>query len=218
MSSKKGFNIHGASGLQIDFGSISGQGQALKKLPIPEELLQLINERNDVIGAERWLREHLGHPLCQPYMVHMSVQDSRFALYQRPICYFIRATRLNADNARDDLPGPTQAGQIAHELWKKWEKPPTPEGQMPPPYPDIVGHADIVVIDEQDWEECLKTAHRLGGGSFYCFGAPKFPFYWTCTGLPFEDYAPIHLHPDHNITVPWETDPGYDSRGEIVEP
>jgi len=186
------------------------------ELPIPGPLVDLLKVGKDV-EAEKWLRQNREHPLCQPYLVHLYVQDSRFAPDVRPVAYFIRASRHNPDSVdRNVVVGAEQAGQIAEALWQKWERPKPADGSAPPPYPDTVGQASITALDEGDWFEFWKQARRHAGENYMCYGPPRFPMYWTATNLPFKDYMHLHDHPDHDITLPWEADPGYDIRGDEV--
>lgn len=200
---------------EIDFGMAQIRANLAKGItPIPDELYKHVQAGDD-LASERWLRHNKEHPWCQPYLVHLYVQDSRFALDTRPVAYFIRGSRNNHDYSSRAPVGPEVAGQTAEVLWQKWERPRNSSG-IPSPYPDTVGHIDVTVIDEGDWLSFWNQAKRHAGPNFICVGSPLFPYYWTATNMPFRDYLHLHNHPNHSITDPWESDPGYDTLGNEV--
>lgn len=186
-----------------------------KDLPIPGPLANMLSSGNES-AAEMWLRNHVEHPLCQPYLVHLYVQDSRFSLDLRPVAYLIRSTRLNPALDDRDQPGPPMAGHIAEALWQKWERPKSDFGGMPPAFPDTTNKADVTAIDEGDWKEFLDQAHRFAK-TMFCYGSPRFPFWWTSPDLPFKDYMHVHDHEHHDLLGAYHSELGYDSAGNAID-
>lgn len=188
------------------------------RVVIPEPLLRLMRRKNQR-EAEHWLHKHKDHPWLQPHRVTLFVQENRFAPDLKPCSYFIRCPRYNAaldalenpfarvQQARErgdsDTPpnSPTISAHIANALWQKWEGPVVPPGTKRPEYPDTVDQADIMEIDEGDWIEYLRAAHKYSKKDTYCcVGPPRFPLYWTCTGMAFVDDQEAHNHADYDAT------------------
>ena len=225
----------------IDFADLSHQ-RFLDVARIPDELLPLL-QQDDPEAAKKWLMDYAQHPGVQPHKVTLYVLENQFATSLRAVTYFIRCARhseemfdgLNphqraqAAQAAAELGLPMPAASDAHiaavladALWRAWEKPKPVGDQLPSAWPDTVDVADVVEIDEGDWMEYLTAAHRHGdsstqNGNYFCVGHPRFPLYWTCTALPFEDDIDVHELPGTELLDMWAGDPTRNTRGEVVE-
>lgn len=225
----------------IDFADLSHQN-IVPGIRLPDELIPLLKQE-DAGPAWKWMAQHREHPLLHPHRVTLYVLENQFATDVRPVTYFIRCSRFNPElSAAQDPharvaqvksemlrgfdmsapPEPNYAAAIADTLWRRWEKPPTPEGQVPSSWPDTVDVADIIELDEGDWDEYLAAAHRYGAsgqkdGNYFCVGHPRFPLYWTCTALPFEDDIELHDMEGMDLLDMFAGDPTRDTRGGVVE-
>ena len=224
--------------MSVDFGDINGarvESQRLFQIPPP---LRVILAAKDVPAAEMWMQRNRQHPWLQPHRVTLFVQDHRFSTDLREVTYFIRCPRLNeaaaqltpherlvmgiaAQQAGQEVPQleePISAGHIANALWQYWEKPKPAPGEQESAWPDTVDQADIIEIDEGDWDEYLKAALRYAkDGNFICIGAPRCPMYFTNTALAFLDDQELHEHPDADVLDLFAEDHTRNTRGGDVE-
>lgn len=222
----------------LDFGDINGAELDIPRLMVPQPLLRLMRRKNQMSGAEAWLHRNKDHAWLHPHRVTLYVQENQFAAHLKPVSYFIRCPRFDCSideltphqkveetkaALRNGQPPPYQvdpqiAAYTANQLWAKWEKPPTPVGQVPSPWPDTVDRADVIEIDEGDWVEYLKSAHKYSKkDTYFCVGPPRFPLYWTCTGMAFLADQELHDHPDSEILDMFARNPELNTRGGVVE-
>lgn len=225
----------------IDFSDLSHRN-IIPGVRLPDELIPLL-QQEDASAAWRWLETHRGHPLLQPHKVTLYVLENQFATDVRPVTYFIRCSRFNPElaaaqdphsrilqvsNQQTDgfdmsaPPEPNYAAAVADHLWRRWEKPQPVGDAIPSNWPDTVDVADITEIDEGDWDEYLHAAHRHGesggkSGTYFCVGHPRYPLYWTCTSLPFEDDIDLHDMEGMDLLDMFAGDPTRDTRGGVVE-
>ncbi len=222
----------------FDFGDINPlAGLDVPRLMIPAPLLRLMR-RGTVEQSESWLRHNTTHPWLSPHRVTLMVQENMFSVDLKPVTYFIRCPRYDSTFAAlspqqrqaeavealaSGVPVPNAvdpqiAAYTANMLWTKWEKPEPAPGQPPAAWPDTVNKADILEIDESDWVEYLKAAHKHGKqDTYFCAGPPRFPLYWTCTGLAFLDDQELHEHEHYDLLGGFAGDHTRNTRGGMVE-
>ena len=212
--------------MSFDFGDINGANMGVAGLPIPGPLFALLKQ-NDIQEAEKWLRKNDDHASIQPYRVTLLVQENRFASDLKPVTYFIRGPRI--DPAIADSPhirtgssgysgDPREVAGAADKLWQYWEKPKQGPDEVPSQFPDTVDVGDVMEIDLQDWQDYLKAAQKYARDStnYFCIGAPRYPLYWTCSGMAFVDEQEAHQHPDYDLLESFARMPGHDTRGNPI--
>jgi hypothetical protein len=211
----------------MEFGDIDGTNLSVIGLPIPTPLFTLLHKQ-DIVAAEKWLRNNNDHPSLQPYRVTLMIQENRFSTDLKPVSYFLRGPRIDPDLADNPFNRTTQAGyssdpremaEAADRLWTHWEKPKTVDGGQPAQFPDSVDVADVVEIDLGDWDGYLKDAqkHARDNNPYKCIGAPRYPLYWTCVGMAFLDDQELHQHPDYDALDAFARMPGFDTRGKPID-
>ncbi len=106
----------------------------------------------------------VGSKEAQPWKVTLLVRPSLLADNLAPVVYFVRGL-------------PTEVGNIAYLMWKRWEK--DDVGLSDQQYPDVEEAGQIECIDEQDfmlaYRDVLKynLPHAVAGN-------PIKPTVFTC--------------------------------------